>query len=112
MFEPLKFYCICVNKNQHRSTNEGSRTMTMFFLIKNSHCNLDLGPRILKHKLFHGIVILHIHVKLYKNQSLSEGTRAMALFSFLRTATVALTLVLERSNSNLIKIPSGHLVPK
>ena len=34
---------ICVKLQQNRSINEGARATTVFF--KNSHCDLDLGPR-------------------------------------------------------------------
>ena len=33
---------------------------------KNSHCDLDLGPRMLKHDLVKDIVILSIRVKKIK----------------------------------------------
>ena len=64
---------------QNMSINEGARAMTMFF-SKNSHCDLELGPRTLKLKIVQDIVILHICGKLNQNRSINEGARAMTMF--------------------------------
>ena len=47
---------------------------------KNSHCDLDPSPIILKLILIQDIVILHIWVKLNQNQSINKGTKAMIMF--------------------------------
>ena len=71
---------ICEKLEQNRSINDGARAMTMFFFKKNSHCDLDLGPRTLKLKIVQDIVILHICGKLNQNRSMNEGSRAMTMF--------------------------------
>ena len=63
----------------------------MTIISKNSHCNLDLGPRTLKLKIIQDIIILHICGKLNQNRSMNEGSRAMTMF-FKKIATVTLTL--------------------
>ena len=50
--------------------------MTKFF-SKNSHCDLDLDPIMLKRKLIRGIVISNICVKLYRNWIIIEVARVM-----------------------------------
>ena len=77
--------------------NEGARAMTMFF-SKNSHCDLDLGPRTLKLKIVQD-VILYICGKLNQNLSMNEGSRAMTMF-FLKIATVTLTFAYHYYPSN------------
>ena len=47
---------------------------------KNSHCDLDLGPRILKLELVQDIVILNICVKLSQNRLINKGARVMTKF--------------------------------
>ena len=64
---------------QNRSINEGAIAMTMFFFSKNSHCDLDFGPRSLKFKIIQDIVILHICGKFNQNRSINEGARAMTM---------------------------------
>ena len=39
----------------------------------NSNCDLDLTPKMLKHKLIKDIAILNICMKLYQNQSIYES---------------------------------------
>ena len=73
-----KRLCEATAKSVH---NEGARAMTMFF-SKNSHCDLDLGLRILKLKIIQDIVILHICGKLNQNQFINEGVR-VRICSFL-----------------------------
>ena len=67
---------------------------------KNSHCDLDLGPRTLKLKIHQDIVILYICGKLNQNRSMNEGDRAMTMFFFLKIATVTLTLPYHNYLSN------------
>ena len=43
---------------------------------KNSHCDLDLDPIMLKRELVRGIVISNTCVKLYRNWIINEVTRA------------------------------------
>ena len=47
---------------------------------KNSNCDLDLRPTKLKCRFLKDIVILHICVILYQNQSINNGTRGMIKF--------------------------------
>ena len=54
--------------------------MTMFFFKKNNHCDLDLGPKTLKFKIFQDIFILHICMKFSLNQSINEGARVVTMF--------------------------------
>ena len=53
---------IYVKQNQNWSINKDARAMTMCF-SKNSHCDLDLGPRTLKLELVQDMVIQNIYVK-------------------------------------------------
>ena len=59
--------------------NKGVRAMTMFF-SKNSHYDLDLGPRVLKPEFIQDIVILNICEKLNQNQTINKGARVMTKF--------------------------------
>ena len=63
-----------------------------------SHCDLNLGSRIIKFNVFQDIVKINICVKL----NLTENVRVMSCF--LKIATVTLTLCKEHSNMNLSKI--------
>ena len=47
---------------------------------KNSHCDLDLGPRMLKLELVQDIVILNICVKYNQNRLINKGARVMTKF--------------------------------
>ena len=47
---------------------------------KNSHCDLDLGPRMLKLEHVQDIVILYICVKLNQNRLINKGARVMTKF--------------------------------
>ena len=60
-------------------------------LSKNSHYDLDLGPRTLKLKLVQDIVILNIHVKQNQNWSINKGARAM-MMCFSKNSHCALDL--------------------
>ena len=53
--------------------------MTMCF-SKNSHCDLDLGPRTLKLEIVQDIVILNICVKKNQNRLINKGARVMTKF--------------------------------
>ena len=52
----------------------------MFFFSKNSHCDLDLGPRTLKLKIIQDIVILNICLILNQNRLINKGDRVMTKF--------------------------------
>ena len=67
---------------------------------KNSHCDIDLGPRTLKLKIHQDITILHICGKLNQNRSMNEGYRAMTMFFILKIFTVTLTLAYHNYLSN------------
>ena len=54
----------------------------MFFFSKNSHCDLDLGPRKLKPELVQAFVILNICVTLNQNRSIIKGARVITKFFF------------------------------
>ena len=47
---------------------------------KNSHCDFDLGPRMLKLEFIQDIVILNICVQENQNQFTNKGTRVMTKF--------------------------------
>ena len=49
-----------------------------FFLLKNNHCDLDLGPRTLKLEIIQDLFI--VHVCKNKNRSTNEGARALTMF--------------------------------
>ena len=65
----------------------------MLFFPKNSHCDLDLHPRMLILKLLQDTVIVNSCVKLNENQSINVGASDENVF--LKIATVTLTLALE-----------------
>ena len=50
------------------------------FSKKNSHCDLDLGPRTLKLKLFQDIVIINICMIFNQNRLINKGARVMTKF--------------------------------
>ena len=51
--------------------------MTKFFSSKNSNCDIDLDPEILKRELRGGNVISNACMKLYRNWLVKEVARAM-----------------------------------
>ena len=62
-FQDIVTHNTFVKLQQNWSTNKGTRAMTMLF-SKNSHCELDLGPRTLKLDFSQDIVIINISVIL------------------------------------------------
>ena len=78
-----------------------------FFFSKNSHFDLDLGPRTLKHEYVQDKIIQHICLKLNQNRSINEGSRHNNVF--LKIATVTLTLAIEPSSLNLSKKLSYYI---
>ena len=79
-FQDIVMHNTFVKLQQNCSTNKGTRAMTMFFFSKNSHCDLDLGPRTLKLELSQDIVIINISLTLNQNRSINKGARVMAKF--------------------------------
>ena len=59
--------------------NEDATAMTMF-VSKDSHFDLDLGPRTLKLKIVQNTVILLICGKLNQKRTLNESARARTMF--------------------------------
>ena len=51
--------------------------MTMFSI--NSHCDLDLGPRMLILKLVQDIVMINICVKFHEIRSINVGARVRTM---------------------------------